>query len=56
MKLALIGLSLLDSDRKELALLIEVVKTVKVSGKDRVVSITGRVSSDVITDALKKDE
>lgn len=55
-KLALVGLALLAENRKELGLLLEVVKTIKVSGKGAVVSVSGKLTADVLEDFLKKDE
>jgi len=39
-KIALVGLAFLGEDRKELALLLEVIKTVRVTSKGKVVSIS----------------
>jgi hypothetical protein len=55
-KLGLVGLALLAEGRKELSLLLEVVKTLKVSGKGAVVSISGKLTADVLEDFFKKDE
>jgi hypothetical protein len=56
LKLVQVGLMLLDSDHKGVSLLLEVLKTVKVNGKDKVVTVTAKVSADVIADALKAAE
>jgi hypothetical protein len=53
--LALAGLALLGEERKELNLLIEVLKTVKVAGKGKVVSVSARLTADVLDDFFKKD-
>jgi hypothetical protein len=55
LKLALVGLSLLGEERKELTLLLEVVKSVKVSARGKVVGVSGRLTRDVIEDFFKKD-
>jgi len=55
-KLGLVGLALLGDDRKELSLLLEVMKTVKVSGKAKVVSLSAKLTADVLEDFFKKDE
>ncbi len=54
-KLATVGLTLVSEDRKGLALILEVVKTMKVSAKAKVVSVTARLTQDAIDDFLKKD-
>lgn len=55
LKLALVGLALIGEERKELNLLLEVLKSLKVSNKGVVVSVTGRLSQDVLEDFFKKD-
>jgi hypothetical protein len=55
LKLALVGLSLLGEERKELTLLLDFVKAIKVSNRGKVVTITGRLSQDTIEDFFKKD-
>jgi hypothetical protein len=55
-KLALVGLALLGEERKELGLLLEVMKTVKVTGKARVVALSARLTADVLEDFFKKDD
>ena len=55
-KLGLVGLALLGDERKDLGLVLEVVKTVKVSSKARVVTVTARLTADAIADFLKKDQ
>jgi len=55
-KLGLVGLSLLGEDRKELNLLLEVLKTVKVADRGKVVSVTARLTADVLDDLFRKDE
>jgi hypothetical protein len=54
-KLALVGLSLLGDERKEMSLLLEVFKTVKVSSKGKVVGVSAKLTQDVIDDYFKKD-
>ncbi|HZY89524.1 MAG TPA: hypothetical protein VFE78_32175 [Gemmataceae bacterium] len=56
LKQALALLSVLASGQKELNPALEVVKTLRVSAKGKVVTLKGRVSPDVLEDALKKDE
>jgi len=55
-KLALVGLAFVGEDRKELALLLEVVKTVRITSKGKVVSISARLTADVLDDFFKKGE
>jgi hypothetical protein len=55
-KLGLVGLALLGDERKELNLLLEVMKTVKVTGKAKVVAVAGRLTADVLEDFFKKDD
>lgn len=55
LKAGIIGLALLGDERKELSLLLEVVKSVKISNRGRVVSISGKVTQDVIEDFFKKE-
>ena len=55
LKLALVGLSLLGEERKELNLLLDVVKSIKVSANGKVVRVSGRLTQDVIEDFFKKD-
>jgi hypothetical protein len=55
-KLGLVSLALLGEDNKGLNLLLEVMKTVRVGGRARVVSVTARLTSEVIEDLFKKDE
>lgn len=54
-KMALVGLGLLADDRKELSLLMEIVKSIKVSNKGKVVGVTGKLTQDVLDDFFKKD-
>jgi len=56
LKLALVGLSLVGEDRKELTLLLEVLKTVKVTGTGKAVMFSGRLTADVLEDFFKKGE
>ena len=55
-KLGMIGLALLTEGRKELEVLLEVVKTVKVGGKGKVVAVSARLTADVLKDFFEKDE
>jgi len=48
--------SLVAAGQKELAPLLEILSTVKSTAKDTVVTIKGKVSSDLIDGALKKDK
>jgi len=54
-KAAIVGLALLGEERKELSLLLEVVKSIKVSNKGRVVSVGGKLSQDLLEDFFKKE-
>ncbi len=56
LKQALALLSVLTSAQKELNPALEVVKTLRVSLRGKVVTLKGTVSADVLEDALKKDE
>jgi len=56
LKQALALLSVLTSAQKELNPALEVVKALRVTIKGKVVTLKGRVSADVLEDALKKDE
>jgi hypothetical protein len=55
LKQALALLSVLASGQKELNPALEVVKTLRVSVRGKVLTLKGRVSADVLEDALKKD-
>jgi len=55
-KLGLVGLALLGDEHKGLNLLLEVMKTVKVTGKGKVVSVSGTLTADVLADFFKNDE
>lgn len=55
LKAALVGLSLLGEERKELSLLLEVVKSIKISNRGRVVAVSGRLTQDLLEDFFKKD-
>ncbi len=54
-KLATVGLTLVTEDQKGLGLVLEVLKTVKVSAKAKVVTVTARLTQDAIDDFFKKD-
>jgi hypothetical protein len=56
LKQALALLSVLAAGQKELNPALEVVKTLRVSARGKVVTLKGSVSADVLEDALKKDE
>jgi len=56
LKLGLVGLSLLGEERKELTLLLEVLKTVKVTGTGKTVMFSARLTADVLEDFFKKGE
>ena len=47
---------MLGDENKGLNLLVEVMKTVKVGGKAKVVSVSARLTADVLEDFFKKDE
>lgn len=53
-KLATAGLALLGEDRKDLTLLFEVVKSIKVIGKGKVVGVSARVTADTLQDLFGK--
>jgi len=55
-KLGMVGLALLTEGRKELEVLLEVVKTIKVGGKGKVVSVSAKLTADVLKDFLEKGE
>jgi hypothetical protein len=54
-KAGLAALALLGNDSKELTLALDIIKTIKVTAKGKVVTIRGRVNPEAIQDALKKD-
>jgi hypothetical protein len=54
-KTGLAALALLGTDRKELNLVLDIVKTIKVTAKGKVVTIKGRVNPEAIEEALKKE-
>lgn len=56
MKSAIVGLALLGEERQELSLLFEVVKSIKISNRGKVVTVAGRVTQDVIEDFFRKGE
>lgn len=56
LKASLVGLALLGEERKELSLLLEVLKSIKISNKSKVVSVTGRLTQDLLEDFFKKGE
>lgn len=55
-KLGMVGLALLTEGRKDLEILLEVVKTIKVGGKGKVVSVSARLTADMLKDFFGKDE
>ena len=55
-KLGMVGLALLTEGRKELEVLLEVVKTIKVGGKGKVVSVSAKLTADMLKDFFGKDE
>jgi hypothetical protein len=55
LKFAQAGLLLLGGDGKEVNFAVEVIKSLRVSGKGKVVAIQGKIAPDTIEDALKKD-
>jgi hypothetical protein len=54
-KLGTVGLTLVAEEQKGLNLLLEVIKTVKVTNKAKVVSVTARLTADALDDFFKKD-
>jgi len=54
-RLAQVGLAFLGSDRKELSLLGEVLNTVRVGGRGKVVAISAKLTADVLDDLKKND-
>lgn len=56
LRLAMVSLALVGEDSKGLGLLLEVVKTLKVNAKGKQVTLSGRLTADVLDDLLKKDE
>lgn len=56
LQLAVTGLTLLDSEKKEMKLMLEVLKNIKVSGKGKVVSMSAKITADVLKDALGSDD
>jgi hypothetical protein len=55
LKVGQAALALLGGEGKEVNLALEVLKTIKVTGKGKVVSIKGKIASDALEDALKKE-
>lgn len=55
-KLVIVGLSLLGEERKEWTFLLEVVKSIRVSNKGKVVSVSARLTQDLIEDFFKKND
>ena len=53
---ALAVLAVVAGERKELSAALDVVKTIKVTSKGKVVTFKGRLSADVVKELLKKDE
>lgn len=53
LKLALVGLSLVDNN-KELGVVLEVVKTLRIGGRGKQVTLTARLPADVLDDLLGK--
>ena len=45
----------MGEDSKGLGMLLEVVKTLKVSTKGKQVSVSGKLTADVLDDFFKKD-
>ena len=55
-KLGMVGLALLTDDRKDLEVLLEVVKTIKISGKGKVVSVSAKLTADMLKDFFEKSK
>ncbi len=56
LKSALVGLSLLGDERRELTLVLDVVKSIKITNRGRVVSISGRLTQDVLEDFFRQEQ
>jgi len=54
-KQAMLLFALAATARQELAPLFEIARTLRVSARDKVVTLKGRVTADVIEDALQKE-
>jgi len=54
LKLALVGLSLVE-DNKQLGVALEVVKSVRIGGRGNQVTLTARLTADVLDDLFGKD-
>ena len=52
---AIVGLALIGDERKELSLLLEIVKSIKVTNRGKVVSVSGKLTQDLIEDFFKKE-
>jgi hypothetical protein len=55
LKLSLVGLALLGEERRETGLVLEVLKSLKVSARGKVVSVTGKLTQDLLEDFFKKE-
>ncbi|MFO0881386.1 MAG: hypothetical protein U0840_29145 [Gemmataceae bacterium] len=55
LKGTLVGVALLGEERRELTLVLEVLKSVKVSNRGKVVGVSGKLTQDVLEDFFKKD-
>ena len=55
-KLGMVGLALLTEGRKDLEILLEVVKTIKIGGKGKVVSVSAKLTADVLKDFFEKEK
>jgi hypothetical protein len=56
LKLALAALLVLSEDRKDLEALADMLKTIRITAKGKVVTFRARVSGELIQGALKKEE
>jgi len=52
--LAKVGLALVAEDRKELGVVRDILKTVNVGGKGKIISVSARLTADVLDEFLKK--
>lgn len=55
LKGSLVGVALLGEERRELSFVLEVLKSLKVSNRGKVVGVTGTLTQDVLEDFFKKE-
>jgi hypothetical protein len=56
LQIGLAGLGFLGGESKEMTALLEILKTIKVSSKEGVVSFKGRITAETVEDLLKKEK